>query len=59
LGKSDFELDDVYCFEDRLRSVYPNNNNIRPKIRQQLQVLRDHGYLDFVARGQYRLRTTK
>jgi predicted transcriptional regulator of viral defense system len=30
---------------------------VKPKIRQQLQYLRDRGYLDFVSRGHYRLRS--
>ena len=57
LGKREFELDDVYAFEDRLSGIYPNNRHVKQKIRQQLQVLRDHGYLDFVSRGSYRLRS--
>jgi hypothetical protein len=57
IGKSEFQIDDVYAFEERLRHVYPGNQNIRPKIRQQLQFLRDRGYLDFVSRGYYRLKT--
>jgi type II restriction enzyme len=56
LGHDAFSLDDVYAFEGRLQAVYPGNNNIRPKIRQQLQVLRDQGYLDFLGRGRYRVR---
>jgi type II restriction enzyme len=56
IGRREFEIDDVYAFEDRLSAIYPNNNNVKPKIRQQLQVLRDNGYLDFVGRGRYRLR---
>lgn len=56
IGRNAFSLDDVYAFEGRLAQVYPGNNNIRPKIRQQLQVLRDQGYLEFVGRGRYRLR---
>jgi type II restriction enzyme len=28
---------------------------VKPKIRQQLQFLRDRGYLDFVSRGYYRV----
>lgn len=56
IGRTEFSLDDVYAFEARLKLIYPNNNNVRPKIRQQMQVLRDSGYLDFVGRGQYRLR---
>ena len=57
LGKREFELEEMYAFEGRLRMIYPDNNNVRPKIRQQLQVLRDKGYLDFVSRGYYRLRS--
>jgi len=57
VGRREFELNDVYAFEGRLSEIYPGNNNVRPKIRQQLQVLRDKGYLDFVSRGLYRLRS--
>jgi hypothetical protein len=56
VGKQEFTLDDVYAFESDLRRIYPENNNVRPKIRQQLQVLRDRGYLEFVSRGYYRVR---
>ena len=56
VGRERFTLDDVYEQEDRLKGLYPGNNNVRPKIRQQLQVLRDRGYLEFVGRGRYRLR---
>jgi len=31
------------------------NHNIRPKIRQQLQILRDLGFLEFLGDGSYRL----
>jgi type II restriction enzyme len=57
LGTREFEIDDVYSFEDKLSELYPGNRNVKPKIRQQLQFLRDRGYLDFVSRGHYRLRT--
>ncbi|MDE1939805.1 MAG: hypothetical protein KGI68_12350, partial [Alphaproteobacteria bacterium] len=56
IGKAEFELDDVYGFEQRLSGIYPNNRHVKEKIRQQLQVLRDQGFLDFVSRGRYRLR---
>ena len=59
IGRDTFTLDDVYAFEDRLKAIYPGNNNVRTKIRQQLQVLRDQGYLDFVGRGRYRARSTR
>ncbi len=56
LGRHEFALDDVYTFEDRLSRIYPGNRHVRPKIRQQLQVLRDQGYLEFLSRGRYRTR---
>ena len=57
LGKRDFTLDEVYAFEGQLRDLYPGNQNVKPKIRQQLQFLRDRGFIEFVSRGNYRLRT--
>jgi len=36
-------------------AAYPKNNNIRAKMRQQLQVLCDLGYLEFLGTGTYRL----
>ena len=54
-GKPEFDLDDVYAHEAALAALYPDNHNVRPKIRQQLQVLRDRGWLEFTARrGTYR-----
>ena len=57
LRKRDFTLDEVYAFEKELSALHPDNKHVKDKIRQQLQVLRDKGYLDFVkgARGRYRL----
>jgi type II restriction enzyme len=56
LGKQEFQIEDIYAFENQLSQLYPGNQNVKPKIRQQLQYLRDRGYLDFVSRGYYRLR---
>ena len=56
LGRDSFELADVYAFEDRLSALYPGNHNVRPKIRQQLQVLRDRGWREFLGWGRYRVR---
>lgn len=50
----EFLLADMYAFEGKLQVMHPDNHNIRPKIRQQLQVLRDRGLLEFVGRGRYR-----
>ncbi len=55
LGKQEFTLADIYTFENELSKRHLENKHIKDKIRQQLQVLRDKGYLDFVSRGYYRL----
>ena len=46
-------LGDMYAFEQRLSALHPDNRNIRPKIRQQLQVLRDLQMLSFSGGGNY------
>lgn len=55
LGKSDFALSELYEHERELQLRHPENRNVRPKIRQQLQVLRDLGLLRFVSPGHYSL----
>ncbi len=55
LNANSFKLDDIYAFEAQLSIKHPNNKHIKEKIRQQLQVLRDKGYIDFVSAGHYRL----
>jgi len=55
LNKTEFTAGEVYDYESDLRILHPNNRNIQPKIRQQLQELRDMGVLEFVSRGRYRL----
>jgi len=49
-----FTLNEVYKFEDELQIKHPQNNNIRPKIRQQLQFLRNKGVLEFLGNGKYK-----
>jgi type II restriction enzyme len=49
----EFRLDDIYRHIDMLKLKYPDNNNIEAKIRQQLQILRDNGYISFLGRGKY------
>lgn len=56
LGKTRFSLTELYGFETELKTLHPKNENVRPKIRQQLQVLRDLGLLDFVSPGSYSMR---
>jgi len=55
VGQKDFSLHHIYQFEKDLEMKYPHNKNIRAKIRQQLQVLRDKGFLSFKGRGKYKL----
>lgn len=56
MGRNEFTLSDIYTFEHQLGRIYPNNHNVRPKIRQQLQVLREAGFLEFLGQGRYRLK---
>lgn len=56
LNKKDFTLQDMYAFEKDLSVIHQENKNIKPKIRQQLQFLRDKGYLEFIESGKYRLK---
>jgi len=56
LNKKVFTLNEVYAFENLLSKKHPDNRYIKDKIRQQLQVLRDKGYLEFTSRGNYRLK---
>ena len=51
----EFSLNEVYKFEARLSRKHPDNRHIKDKIRQQLQFLRDKGYLQFINRGSYKL----
>ena len=51
-----FLLKDVYAFEEELARLHPENKHIRPKIRQQLQVLRDNNIIEFLGNGAYRIR---
>ena len=55
LGKRNFSLQDIYEFESELKTLHPKNENVRPKIRQQLQVLRELGLIRFSGKGHYLL----
>lgn len=55
LENKEFALDEIYAFESLLSKKHPENKHIKDKIRQQLQILRDKGYLEFTERGHYRL----
>ncbi len=49
-----FTLQDVYKFADFLKLKYTENKNIEAKIRRQLQILRDKGFIEFIGHGKYR-----
>jgi type II restriction enzyme len=54
LRQQEFNLDDLYAAATaRLQALHPSNSHVHEKIRQQLQVLRDAGHLNFVGRGRY------
>lgn len=55
LDKRVFTLEDLYRFVPDLQEEYPNNRHVQAKIRQQLQVLRDKGWLTFLGNGVYSL----
>jgi len=55
IGRPDFSLAEVYAYENHLSALYPGYRHVRPKIRQQLQVLRDQGILEFLGNGRYRV----
>lgn len=55
LNREEFSLDDIYSKERDLAELHPANRHVRDKIRQQLQVLRDKGLVEFYGRGKYRL----
>lgn len=54
MPNKEFTLKDIYTFEKDLKLKYPNNNFIKDKIRQQLQLLRDREIIEFNGRGTYK-----
>lgn len=54
MGREQFSTDDAYSMELELSRLFPKNRHVRPKIRQQLQILRDAGLITFESRGCYR-----
>ena len=50
----DFSIKEMYSFENELQTKHPENHFVKEKIRQQLQILRDRGFIEFTDRGHYR-----
>ena len=38
-------MENIYYFEQELQDKHPDNHNVKAKIRQQLQLLRDRGFI--------------
>ena len=55
LGRHEFTNEDMYAHGEDLGRLHPENRHVTDKIRQQLQVLRDTGFLTHVSRGRWRL----
>jgi hypothetical protein len=55
LKKDIFTLNEVYRYVKHLARLHPENKFVQPKIRQQLQILRDIGLIEFTPKkGVYR-----
>lgn len=54
ISSQSFTLNEVYQYESELFEKHPQNHNVKAKIRQQLQFLRDKGFIEFFGNGNYR-----
>ncbi len=54
LPEGEFTNQDVYRYTAELQRRFPQNRNIKAKIRQQLQYLRDMGFLEHLGQGHWR-----
>lgn len=54
MNSETFTLQEIYKYADVLGAKHNQNNNVEAKIRQQLQFLRDKGFIEFIGRGVYR-----
>lgn len=59
MPESGFGIQQLFVVCQPVASVeYPNNHNVEAKLRQQLQYLRDRGFVEFISPGQGRYRFT-
>ena len=56
IKSNEFCLQDIYAYTEMLQEKHINNHNIEAKIRQQLQFLRDKGFIEFLGKGHYKKR---
>jgi len=59
IPEMEFSSKEIYKFENELKLKHPENTHICAKIRQQLQILRDKGFLEFLSPGHYRKKEFK
>lgn len=50
-----FHLRDLYRMKEQFAQTHPQNRHIEPKLRQQVQRLRDEGFLVSLGAGKYRV----
>lgn len=50
----EFTTTETYVYENDFSNIYPENRNIKAKIRQQLQVLRDMGLIEHIGKSKWR-----
>lgn len=53
IGSRSFSIQDVYAHEELATRLFPHNRNVKAKLRQQLQLLRDMGFIEFLGNGSY------
>jgi hypothetical protein len=51
-----FSNEDAYTLAPHLKKLHPRNRHVTDKIRQQLQVLRDLGFIFHISEGIWRLK---
>lgn len=56
IESSEFNLQEMCAYTGILQKKHINNHNIKAKIRQQLQILRDKGFIEFLGGGKYKKR---
>ncbi|TMK09053.1 MAG: Dam-replacing domain protein [Alphaproteobacteria bacterium] len=54
LGKTNFTLSDMYLFIPDLKKRTGRSENVDARIRENLQKLRDDGFIQFLEKGHYR-----
>lgn len=54
IDNDEFTLEQMYRFEKVLFDKHSDNHHVKEKIRQQLQLLRNNGIIEFTRRGHYK-----